>query len=115
MRFGPSRPPLYEPALALEVAEYDAYCSVGGDQLQVAAAKRASRPPAVLDQPLLAHRLDRRAPDRLGVAGGVDADICRSRAIDARRHSGKGVSTIRRSGMRDPGSTSSTRSSDSGP
>jgi len=53
--------------------------------------------------------------DRFGQVVGANADVHRSRTVDASRHSGKGVSTMRRSGMRDPGSTSSTRRSDSGP
>ena len=41
-------------------AEDDHVAPVGQHQLEVMATQRPQRPPAVLDHPLLAHRLDRR-------------------------------------------------------
>ena len=46
------------------LAEDDDAAAVGQRQLEVAAAQRLRRPPAVLDQPLLAHRLHRHRADR---------------------------------------------------
>ena len=56
---------LGEPPPALQVAVDDEVAPVGGDDLPVAAAQRLRRPPAVLDEPRLAHGLDRPAADRL--------------------------------------------------
>src|SRR5215210_8248940 len=55
---------LREPPPFHEVAVDDEVAPVGGDHLPVAPADRLRRPPAVLDQPGLAHGLDRAAVDR---------------------------------------------------
>ena len=63
--------PAGEPAPAAGIAEDGERAAVGHRQLEVVAAQRARRPPAVLDQPLLAHRLDRRRVDRARGAHGI--------------------------------------------
>ena len=59
----PVRPLRAAPPPALQVAVDDEVAAVVGDDLPVAAAQRRVRPPAVLDQPGLAHGLDRAAAD----------------------------------------------------
>ena len=54
--------------------------AVGEDQLEVVAAQRLRRPPAVLDHPLLADRLDGDAVDRGRRAVGADPTADRARA-----------------------------------
>ena len=105
------------------LAEDDHVAAVGEHQLEVAAAQRLGGPPAVLDQPLLAHRLDRdagrppaaRRPRRRrapATGGAVEREVT---AAAFTASSGNGVSIARRSGTREPGSTSSTRSTASRP
>src|SRR3954454_17001578 len=67
--------PLRVPAPARELAEDDEVAPVLGHDLPVAAAQRAVRPPAVLDEPGLAHRLDGPAPDRLRPPAPAGADL----------------------------------------
>ena len=61
---GAASVPLAEPAAASGSREDDDVAAVGEHQLEVAAPQGLLRPPAVLDQPLLAHRLHRQPPDR---------------------------------------------------
>ena len=107
-----------EPASVPELAEDDEVASVDRDDLPVAAAQWPVRPPAVLDEPGLAHRDDLVAIDRLRAPAGSGDDVGRPwdrEAAGARAHSSNGVSTARRSGTRESGSTASTRSAPSGP
>ena len=63
------------PASALvELAEQHDELPAGGHDLPVAPAQRLGRPPAVLDQPRLAHRLDRAAVDAERLPARVRAD-----------------------------------------
>src|SRR3712207_4750132 len=109
--YGIRSTPLLVPAAPPEVPEHDRVAAAGQDQLEVAAPGRARRPPAVLDDPLLEHRLDRLALELGGgaVAAGADADAARVReAADAHRgpppgegppsSTGNGARTARRSG-----------------
>jgi len=107
-----------EPASVPELAEDDEVASVDRDDLPVAAAQWPVRPPAVLDEPGLAHRDHLVAIDRLRAPAGPGDDVGRPwdrEAAGARAHSSNGVSTARRSGTRESGSTASTRSAPSGP
>src|SRR4051812_49943752 len=117
--------PLRVPAPARELAEEDEVAPVVGHALPVAAAQRAVRPPAVLDEPGLAHSLDGPAADRLGPPAGAGADFDGPRRREAARaaarpspvapHGSHGASVCRRSGTRESGSTGTMRSAASGP
>src|SRR3954451_8930080 len=117
--------PLRVPAPARELAEDDEVAPVVGHDLPVAAAQRAVRPPAVLDEPRLAHSLDGPAGDRLGPPAGAGADLDGPRRGEAARaaarpspiapHGSHGASVCRRSGTRESGSTGTMRSAASGP
>src|SRR4051794_16170530 len=106
------------PATLLEVAEDDEVAAVERDDLPVAAPQRAVRPPAVLDEPRLADgghlvTVDRKRP---AARAGLDRHGLRdSETPSAGAHGSNGVSTTRRSGTRESGSTSRTRSAASGP
>src|SRR3954454_21708141 len=107
-----------EPASVPELAEDDEGPAVDRDDLPVAATQRTVGPPAVLDEPRLAHGDDLVAVDRLRSAARPGDDVGRPRDGEATRagaHSSNGVSTARRSGTRESGSTASTRSAPSGP
>ena len=107
-----------EPASVPEFAEDDEVASVDRDDLPVAASQRPVRPPAVFDEPRFAHRDDLVAIDRLRAPAGSGDDVGRPwnrDAAGAGAHSSNGVSTARRSGTRESGSTASTRSAPSGP
>src|SRR3954471_10519694 len=107
-----------EPASVLELAEDDEVATVDRHDLPVAPAQGPVGPPAVLDEPRLADRHDLVTVDRLRPPArpGDDVDRPRDReAPGARAHSSNGVSTARRSGTRESGSTASTRSAPSGP
>jgi hypothetical protein len=54
--------------------EDDLVATAGRDDLPIAAAKRAIRPPAVLDQPGLAHRLDSATVHHLRLTSLAGAD-----------------------------------------
>ena len=114
-----------------ELAEDDEVAPVGGHDLPVAAAQRALRPPAVLHEPGLAHRLDgapadllrppalpaRGPPTLRGVARRRGPRLRRG-GVGARRsspHGSHGASVCRRSGTRESGSTGTIRSAASGP
>src|SRR3954471_6672607 len=108
--------PLRVPAPARELAEDDEVASVVGHDLPVAAAQRALRPPAVLDEPGLAHRLDRSPADRLGPAAGPGPDLDGTRCGEAARaaaRTGGGIGPHRRPSARaapgSPGRRSSGR------
>src|SRR5919197_5770798 len=106
------------PPSVRELAEDDQVAAVDGDDLPVAPAQRPVRPPAVLDQPRFADRDDLVAVDGLGPPTRTGDDVGRSRYGEAPgpgAHSSNGVSTARRSGTRESGSTASTRSAPSGP
>src|SRR2546423_5491098 len=110
------------PAPAMEVAEHDRVAAVGKHELEVTPGERAAGPPAVLDHPLLGDRLDGGAADGRRHAHGARLDAHWTRGAEpahaAHRGSsstGYGASTARRSGRRESGSTSSTRSAASGP
>src|SRR4051812_30084887 len=105
---------LREPAALDEVAERDQVASVGGHHLPVAPTQGPVRPPAVLDQPRLADRLDRVAVDRLRVTVLGRLDRYGHRLREA-LHGSQGVSARRRSGTRESGSTGRMRSAASGP
>ena len=62
------------PAAAGEILEHDGEAAVGQHQLGVGPAHRGVRPPALLDDPALAHLLDRAVvqPDGRAVAAGFD-------------------------------------------
>src|SRR6202012_4761816 len=115
----PPSGPRAEPAPAAGVAEDGQRATVGERQLEIVAAQRPRRPPAVLDQPLLADGLDRRRPDRPRGPGAPGAPRARARLVHAagpdHQSSGKGVSRSRRSGTREAESTGRTRSSASAP
>src|SRR3954449_10180113 len=107
-----------EPASVLELAEHDEVATVDRHDLPVAPAQRAVGPPAVLDEPRLADRDDLVTVDRLGPSARSGDDVDRlwdREPPGARAHSSNGVSTARRSGTRESGSTASTRSAPSGP
>src|SRR4051794_40546859 len=80
--------PVAVPPTLLEVAEHHEVATIDGDELPVAPAQRALRPPAVLDEPRLAHRdhlvtVDgQRAPARPHQDGGGprDGEAARARA-----------------------------------
>jgi len=118
-----SRLPLREPALVDQVAEHDDATTAARDDLPVATAQGALRPPAILDQPRLAHELDLPAPHGERPAAGVRAHLHGPRRAETPRvahGSGtvferNGASTARRSGTREHGSTASTRKAASGP
>src|SRR5215210_6059976 len=103
--------PLRVPAPARELAEDDEVAPVVGHDLPVAAAQRAVRPPAVLDEPGLPHSLDGPAADRLGPLTGAGADLDGPRRREAARaaagpspialHGSHGASVCRRSGTRE--------------
>src|ERR671937_762832 len=100
------------PAALLEVAEDDEVTAVDGDDLPVAAAQRAVRPPAVFDEPGLADAHDLMAVDGQRAAAGTGEDPRRcgdSQPPRARAHGSgsNGVRTMRRSGTRESGSTAS--------
>src|SRR4051812_16191684 len=104
------------PVFAVEVAEDDEIAAVGGHHLPVAAAQRPVGPPAVPDEPRLAHRLDDAPVDPERHPARVRAHARATGLVQAARpaHS-NGVSTARRSGTRESGSTANTRSAASGP
>src|SRR3954454_8460800 len=117
--------PLRVPAPARQLAEDDEVAPVVGHDLPVAAAQRAVRPPAVLDEPGLAHSLDDPAADRLGPPAGAGAYLDGPRLGEAARaaarrrpiapHGSHGASVCRRSGTRESGSTGMMRNAASGP
>src|SRR3954462_8116563 len=91
--------PLCVPGPARAVAEDDEVAPVVGDDLPVAAAQRAIRPPAVLDEPGLPHGLDGPPADRIGAPAGTRADLDGPRRGEAARASaraGRGVGPHRR-------------------
>src|SRR4051794_39799816 len=104
------------PACIVEVAEDDDVAPVVGDDLPVAAPQRAVGPPAVLDEPRLAHRVDGSTVDPQRLPARIRAHARATRLVEAPRpaHS-NGVRTARRSGTRESGSMASTRSAASGP
>src|SRR4051795_6172101 len=107
-----------EPAPVRELAEHDEIPPVDGHHLPVAPAQRPLGPPAVLDEPRLADRDDLVAVDGLRAPAGPRDDVGGLRdgePASPRAHSSNGVSTARRSGTRESGSTASTRSAPSGP
>src|SRR3954449_5832440 len=107
-----------EPASVRELAEHDEVAAVDRHDLPVAPAQGPVGPPAILDEPRLADRHDLVTVDRLGPSARPGDDVDRPRdgeAPGARAHSSNGVSTARRSGTRESGSTASTRSAPSGP
>src|SRR3954454_7507634 len=113
-----TRSAMAEPASVLELAEHDEVAAVHRHDLPVAPPQRAVGPPTILDEPRLADRDDLMPVDRLGAAArpGDDVDPSWDReAPGAGAHSSNGVSTARRSGTRESGSTASTRSAPSGP
>ena len=84
------RPALREPAALHEVAVDDEVAPLGGDHLPVAAAHRRRRPPAVLDQPGLAHGLDLAAVDRLRPALGAPRARRAARGLGEPLHGSQG-------------------------
>src|SRR4051794_12637121 len=108
---------LHEPAAALAVVEDHDIAPVGRDDLPVAAPQRLVGPPAILDQPRLADRLDVAAADgeRAALGVGSHGDALRNRQAARAGHPSNGARTARRSGTRESGSTISTRSAASGP
>src|SRR5215210_1629179 len=84
-RILPGRSPLRVPTPPQEIAEDDEVAPVARDDLPVATAQRPLRPPAVLDEPRLAHGLDDPAPDRLGPAAGPGADLDGARGGETAR------------------------------
>src|SRR4051795_10742021 len=107
-----------EPAPVRELAEHDEVAPVDGHHLPVAPAQRPLGPPAILDQPGFADRDDLVAIDGLRAPAGPDDDIGAlwdGEPAGPGAHSSNGVSTARRSGTRESGSTASTRSAPSGP
>src|SRR5204863_4102567 len=119
-RSAPSRP-LEEPAASRRrLAEYDHVAAVGEHELEVAAAERLRRPPAILDQPLLAHRFDGHRLDGARNVAGAGLDLHRARPVDRAPaahipSSPYGVRSVRRSGTRESDSTSRTLSTASRP
>src|SRR5215212_9570594 len=79
----PASIPLPEPAARVRLAEDDDVAAVLEHKLEVAAPNRLLGPPAVLDQPLLADRLDCQSADSLRRAIGVDLDRNRPGLVDA--------------------------------
>src|SRR4051812_16004018 len=63
------------PAALLELAEDDEVAAVDGDHLPVAPAERPVGPPAVLDEPRLAHRDDLVAVDGQRPAARAGQDV----------------------------------------
>src|SRR5947207_4383874 len=125
---GAGRSPLGEPPPALEVVEYHEVAAVGGDDLPIAAAQRATGPPAVLHQPGLPDRIDlvpghgERAPLGAGADRGPARGGETARRVHGSRSRGRpfrapsnGASSARRSGTRESSSTVTTRRAASGP
>src|SRR2546423_684894 len=113
---------LLEPSPSTKVAEDDRVAASGEDQLEVAAPQRAAGPPAILDHPLLGDEIARLATERGGRPPPGPAHMQGARPAEApnahRRGPSpvsNGASTARRSGNREAGSTSSTRSAASAP
>src|SRR3954449_7347858 len=106
-----------EPASVRELAEHHEVAAVDRHDLPVAPAQGPVGPPAILDEPRLADRHDFVTVDRVRPPArpGDDVDRLWNReAPSPRAHSSNGVSTARRSGTRESGSTASTRSAPSG-
>src|SRR6476619_864160 len=99
-----SRSRLAEPAPALEVAEHDPIDAIHQDQLEVTAPKWVGGRPAIFHQPLLADRHDLALLNHGRHTVTVRLNGHGSRTVEAPCHpySGKGVSTARRSGIREP-------------
>src|SRR4029453_9353869 len=114
---------LQKPAPSDEVTEDHDIPAVEQHDLEIAPPQRPAGPPAVLHDPFLADGVD--LPPGDAARGASVARNYRRRlggakagpAAGVRGHeaSGNGASTARRSGMRESGSTSSTRSAASAP
>src|SRR5207247_572268 len=98
---------------------YERAAPVLQDQLEITSAQRPAGPPAVLDEPVLQDRFDAHPAQckRPAVVAGTDSRGPGPAKAPGRGHStaGYGASTARRSGSREPGSTSSTRITASSP
>src|SRR5262245_31380556 len=91
------------PATLSELAEDDEIAAVDRDDLPVAPADRPVGPPAVLDEPRLAHGHDLVVVDHLRAPPGAGEDGGAARGAEAAgpgAHSSNGASTARRSGTR---------------
>src|SRR4051812_33008100 len=85
------------PAALVELAEDDEVTAVDGDHFPVAPAQRAVGPPAVLDEPRLAHRDDLVAVDGQRPAARAGQDVRRARdgeAAGAGAHRRRGGTAI---------------------
>src|SRR4051794_35395957 len=106
------------PPPVLEIVVDDDVAPARGHHLPVAPAQGLVGPPAVLDQPRLAHAVDVAAldPERAAAGAGADRHAARdAEAAGARAHSSNGARAARRSGTREPGSRGRTRRAASGP
>ena len=100
-----------------EVVEDDEVAPGLADELPVTAAQRLLGPPAILDQPGLAHvrhgvSVDRQ---RLAAGGGSHPRSARQGETAWSAHDSNGVSITRRSGTRESSSRQWTRSAASTP
>src|SRR4029453_4540473 len=114
---------LQEPAPSDEVTEDHDIPSVEQHPLEIPPPQRPAGPPAVLHHPLLADGVDLPPGDAARGASVARyyrrrlgrAKAARPAAVRGHEASGNGASTARRSGMRESGSTSSTRRAASPP